>query len=71
MAVDHTRPLPIVQERLEHIAQTVFELGFTQIDGYQRMEILKIAMQAEQIEQTQQTNFFLSEAYDIYNARFR
>lgn len=71
MAVDHTRPLPIAQERLEHIAQTVFGMGFADIDGYQRMEILKIGMQAEQIEQAQQTNFFLSEAYDIYNARFR
>lgn len=45
--------------------------GFADIDGYQRMEILKLTMQAEQVEQAQLTNFFLQEAYDIYNARFR
>lgn len=71
MAIDHTRPLPIAQERLEHIAQTVFGTGFAEIDGYQRMEILKLGMQAEQVEQAQQTNFYLFEAYEIYNGRFR
>lgn len=71
MSVDHNRPLPVAKERLDHISQTVFGIGFAEIDGYQRMEILKLTMQAEQIEQAQQTNFFLSEAYDIYNARFR
>mgnify|MGYP003607672144 CR=1 FL=1 len=71
MAIDHTRAMPIAPERLEHISQMVFDKGFAEIDGYQRMEILKITMQAEQLEQAQQTNFYLREAYDIYNARFR
>jgi hypothetical protein len=71
MAVDHTRALPVAPERLEHICQMVFDKGFAEIDGYQRMEILKLTMQAEQVEQAQQTNFYLFEAYEIYNNRFR
>jgi hypothetical protein len=71
MAVDHTRAMPIAPERLEHISQMVFDKSFSEIDGYQRMEILKITMQAEQLEEANRTNFFLQEAYEIYNARFR
>ncbi|MBS90835.1 MAG: hypothetical protein CMN64_23730 [Sphingobium sp.] len=63
--------MPVAPERLEHVCQMVFDKGFAEIDGYQRMEILKLTMQADQLEQAQLTNFFLQEAYDIYNARFR
>ena len=37
----------------------------------QRATVYQIALQGEQIEYLNNVAFFLQEAYDIYNARFR
>lgn len=71
MAADHTRPLPVAPERLDHLSWLIHDRAFTTLSAEQLIEIMKLALQGELIEQQQQTNFFLQEAYDIYNARFR
>lgn len=71
MAVDHTRPLPVAPERLEHLAQFLFGMEYRLLNYEQHRKLYSIALQAEQVEWQQQTAFFLQEAYDIYNARFR
>lgn len=71
MAVDHTRPLPVSPERLEAVCREVYCIGMKETTEEQMANIYKLAMQGEQIEWLQQVSFFLSEAYDIYNARFR
>ena len=71
MAVDHTRALPVAPERLEHLAQIFYDMPLRELNGAQLLETVKVALQAEQVEHTQNVAFFLSEAYDIYNARFR
>ena len=69
MAVDHERPFPVAEERLKFIAKELFpSFAFTPA---LRVKVLKIALLAEQVEQAERTNFFLQEAYEIYNARFR
>lgn len=73
MAINHERPLPVSRERLDHLA-LLHVSGFKKFDdlpGGERREILMIAMLGELIEQQQQTAFYLGEAYDIYNQRFR
>lgn len=73
MSVDHKRPLPVSRERLDHL--TFLHVNrfkyFNELTGGERREILMIAMLGELIEQQQQTAFYLGEAYDIYNHRFR
>lgn len=71
MPVDHTRALPIAPERLEHLSQLLHDQPFMELDVPSKEMVLMIALQAEQVEWQQQTAFFLQEAYDIYNARFR
>ena len=72
MSVDHTRPLPVAPERLDHLASEYCHgASFSELPPVMSIPLLQLAIQAELLEQQQQTNFFLQEAYDIYNARFR
>lgn len=71
MAVDHTRALPVHPDRLEHMAQLIWDKPLMELPGRERVRILEVALQAEQVEYLSDIRFFLNEAYDIYNARFR
>jgi hypothetical protein len=71
MAVDHNRPLPVSPERLKAVAAMLFPDRIWHGDDRYCPEVYQIALLGEQVEWQQQTAFFLSEAYDIYNARFR
>ena len=71
MAVDHARPLPVAPERLEHLAQEFWGKPLAEVPHFTRLEITKIALMEAQLESTRNVEFFLNEAYDIYNARFR
>lgn len=71
MAVDHKRPLPIAPERLDYFTHLLTEQEYFQnLTIGERAEVLKVALAAEQVEHLANLNFF-SEAYDIYNRRFR
>lgn len=72
MAVDHTRPLPVAPERLAWIAHQIYPgILMPNMTPEQRATVYQIALQGEQIEYLNNVAFFLQEAYDIYNARFR
>lgn len=72
MAVDHNRPVPVPIERLDYFTHLLTDQEYFQnLTVPERAEVLKVALAAEQVEWTQQVAFFLSEAYEIYNARFR
>lgn len=72
MSVDHTRPLPVAIERLDFLAgQYCHGATFNSLPPIMSVPLLQLALLGEQVEQAQLTNFFLQEAYDIYNARFR
>lgn len=71
MAIDHKRPLPVPPERLAHLAPMLFGRSYAHLGWTERRELFKLAMQAEQVEEQRQTNFYLEEAYQIYNGRFR
>lgn len=78
MPADPTVPM-IPMEKLDYLASNYAtdEMGkceadtFEQLDSKTQRELITIALLAEQVAEQKQTNFFLSEAYDIYNARFR
>lgn len=71
MAVDHTRALPVHPDRLEHMAQLIWDKPLMELPGRERIRVLEVALAAEQVEWSQQIAFFLGEAYEIYNQRFR
>jgi hypothetical protein len=71
MAVDHTRALPVESARLDHLSKRFFSGGPEHLDEKERRELVVIAMLGELVEEQQRTNFFLQEAYEIYNGRFR
>jgi hypothetical protein len=71
MAVDHNRPLPVSPERLKAVAAMLFPDRIWHGDDRYCPEVYQIALLGEQVEQQQQTNFYLFEAYEIYNGRFR
>ncbi|QHB80497.1 hypothetical protein P6F35_gp64 [Sphingomonas phage vB_StuS_MMDA13] len=73
MAVDHNRPLPIAPERLDYFTNLLHPNCefFQNVPIEERASIVQAALMSEQVEHLANLNFFLSEAYDIYNARFR
>ena len=72
MAVDHNRPLPVETARLNAISQMLWpRRNYVALSKEHQIAVLNIALQEVQIEATQQVEFYLREAYDIYNARFR
>lgn len=71
MAVDHTRRLPFEPERLAHLSSLYFNVPVDRLSPKDLRELVSLALLAEQVEQTRQVAFFLQEAYDIYNNRFR
>lgn len=71
MAVDHTRRLPVEPERLEYLSDKLYGCQPTALSKAKLRELYQIAMQAEQLEVSRNIEFFLSEAYEIYNQRFR
>lgn len=72
MAVDHKRPLPVAPERLDYLAaEYCHGSKFSELPPVMAVPLLQVALLGEQVEATNNVNFFLSEAYDIYNARFR
>lgn len=71
MAVDHRRPLPVAPERLNAITNFILDRAYVNLNWQEKMQIMQIALQAEQLESSKNIEFFLSEAYEIYNARFR
>ena len=71
MAIDHNRPLPVPVERAKFIAQVFFLKELETLTHAELRECYSMALQAEQVEFLSDVRFFLQEAYDIYNARFR
>lgn len=72
MAVDHNRAVPVPIERLDYFTHLLTEQEYFQnLTVGERAEVLKVALASEQVEHLANLNFFLSEAYDIYNQRFR
>ena len=72
MPIDHNRPLPIAPERLDAITKMLWPtLTFARLSKAHQIDVLKLAMQAAQLEEQQEATAFLREAYHIYNARFR
>jgi len=71
MAIDHNRPLPVSPERIEYIANQLYAGSAHDLTSEQSVNVLTLAMLGEQVEHLANLNFFLSEAYDIYNQRFR
>lgn len=71
MSIDHTRPLPVPQERLDFIADTIFDLPFNEMTRTEQIEVYRLALEAEQVEHLANISFYLSEAHEIYNQRFR
>lgn len=71
MAVDHTRALPVAPERLEALAPSLFGKPYAALGWTERRELYAVALAGEQVEWSQQVAFFLQEAHDIYNGRFR
>lgn len=71
MAVDHTRAMPVAPERVEHIAQMLYDRGIRELTAAESVTVLQLAMQEAQVDALNDVRFFLNEAYDIYNARFR
>lgn len=69
MAVDHKRPFPVAEERLAFIAEELFP-GQLQTPAL-RAQVIQLALMEAQVDALNDVRFFLSEAYDIYNARFR
>lgn len=75
MAVDHERELPVPAERLDFLAGRYGDGDdiptFKELTPKEQREILTIALAEAQLEEQRNLSFFLGEAYDIYNARFR
>jgi len=79
MAIDHKRDLPVSDERLNQLTiwyaaddqEAHGGRGFDDLEDKVKREIIQIALAEAQLEESQRISFFLSEAYDIYNARFR
>ena len=72
MAVDHKRPLPVAPERLDYLAaEYCHGSKFNELPPVMAIPLLQVALAGEQIEYLNNVAFFLQEAYDIYNARFR
>lgn len=72
MAVDHTRPLPVAPERLDFLAaEYCHGSKFSDLPPVMAIPLLQVALAGEQVEWNIQISFYLQEAYDIYNARFR
>lgn len=72
MAVDHKRPLPVAPERLDYLAETYCHgAKFSELPPVMSIPLLQVALAGEQVEWSNQIAFYLGEAYEIYNARFR
>lgn len=70
MAIDHNRPLPVAPERVRAVALQMGRV-LEEVGPSDKLLIYQIALQGEQIEYLNNVAFFLQEAHDIYNARFR
>jgi len=53
------------------MAQLIWDKPLMELPGRERIRVLEVALAAEQVEWSQQIAFFLGEAYEIYNQRFR
>ena len=72
MPIDHNRPLPVAPERLDAITKMLWPtLTFTRLQRGHQIDVMKIALQAEQVEQAELTNWYLQTAQEIWDARFR
>ena len=72
MAVDHKRPLPVPRERLDALTDMhTAHSNFDHLGWQERREILQLALSERLVEEQERISFFLGEAYEIYNARFR
>lgn len=75
MAVDHERALPVSEERLDCLAGRYGDddnlPAFKDLSAKEQREIITIALMEAQLEEQRNLSFFLGEAYEIYNARFR
>ena len=73
MSIDHRRDLPIDPERLDYFTDLLHRnySKYFHLPLEDRPPILMAALLAEQVEWQKQMTFFLQEAYDIYNSRFR
>ena len=63
--------IPVSDEDLDTVAALVFCQPWISLSVPQRKDALSLALQIQSVRQQQTTTFFLSEAYDIYNARWR
>lgn len=70
MGVDHNRPLPVAPERLAAVAKMLHPNALWPQQSI-AAEVYTVALLGEQVEHTERVAFFLQEAYEIYNARFR
>lgn len=71
MAVDHNRPFPVSDERREGIAQILHNRPYSDLSRADKVQLIHIALLEAQVDALNDVRFFLQEAYDIYNARFR
>lgn len=71
MAIDHNRPLPVSEERREALAQMLHMRPYAGLSRPDKVQLIHIALLEAQVDALNDVRFFLSEAYDIYNARFR
>lgn len=71
MAVDHNRPFPVSDERREAIAHILHNRPYADLPRSDKVQLIHIALLEAQVDALNDVRFFLNEAYDIYNARFR
>lgn len=71
MSVDNNRFFPVPADRLAVIANRLYLRELPDLTPVERATVIQIGLQEAQVEATQQVAFFLSEAYEIYNQRFR
>lgn len=69
--IDHTRFLPVPIERLQFLSQELYRVDVADLSRSERATVVQIALQEAMVDEQRRTNFFLLEAYEIYNARFR
>lgn len=71
MSISHTRSLPVAPERVEHLSQLIYDRPFDKLHTLNKVKVLNLTLHGELVEAQKNTNFYLFEAYEIYNARFR
>lgn len=69
---DESRPLAVSPERVDAVSRAMFDnTPFCNLPRDRKVQAIQTAMLSEQVELLRNIDFFLNEAYDIYNARFR